>query len=230
MVKDVTNFFHENYQVSVKEFLKQKGKFDYLPWPKAVQLLKERDPNATWQFLEHKSLGDTLMVYCQVNAFGVSQVMHLPVMDRNNRAISKPSSRDINDAMMRCLVKAIAVTTGIGLAVWTDETIEDDSKPEAKDAKSDPSLKKPESVKKEPKARETLKTSTPSHGINIQKVLEEFSKISVSKDELEYALGPASLWSLDHKSALAAAYNKIKNNPHNKKYELTSLKASTELL
>ena len=47
---------------------------------------------------------------------GVTMDMWLPVMDKKNNSISNPSSREISDAKMRCLVKCIAMH-GLGLDI-----------------------------------------------------------------------------------------------------------------
>ena len=53
--------------------------------------------------------------------------MFLPVMDFKNKAISKPNAFDINKAMMRCLVKGIAVH-GLGLYIYAGEDLPEEEK------------------------------------------------------------------------------------------------------
>tara|TARA_R110000824_G_scaffold158571_1_gene332562 strand:- start:90 stop:419 length:330 start_codon:yes stop_codon:yes gene_type:complete len=48
--------------------------------------------------------------------------MWLPVMDNRNKSIANPSSRDISDARMRCLVKAIAMH-GLGAYIYAGEDL-----------------------------------------------------------------------------------------------------------
>jgi len=48
--------------------------------------------------------------------------MWLPVMDNRNKAIVLPTARDISDARMRCLVKAIAMH-GLGIYLYAGEDL-----------------------------------------------------------------------------------------------------------
>lgn len=50
------------------------------------------------------------------------QTTWLPVMDQNNNPVTKEgiTSRIINDSIQRCRVKAIAMTTGVGLSLYAD--------------------------------------------------------------------------------------------------------------
>ena len=49
----------------------------------------------------------------------MSRMMYLPVMDGRFNAIINPSARHVNDTRMRCLAKALAMHTGLGLDLWT---------------------------------------------------------------------------------------------------------------
>lgn len=91
--------------------------FSYLHWGRAVDMLLREDPGATWEMLEPMQFGDTIMVRCAVTAFGKAMTAQLPVMDDNNKAISNPNAFDVNTAMQRCLVKAIALH-GLGFGVY----------------------------------------------------------------------------------------------------------------
>jgi len=50
----------------------------------------------------------------------------LPVMDNRNNAISKPTSRQISDTKMRCLVKAISMF-GLGSYIYAGEDLPEDN-------------------------------------------------------------------------------------------------------
>lgn len=114
--------FLELRKLNVGEHIEKKNGLSYLSWSWAVDVLLQNDPNATWEFPEPKQYGETMMVYCDVTAFGKTMKMHLPVMDYKNQAVKNPSSVDINKAMMRCLAKCIACF-GIGLYVYSGEDI-----------------------------------------------------------------------------------------------------------
>ena len=95
----------------------KKGNLTYLSWTWAVDELLQADETATWDFPEPKYYGETMMVFCNVTAFGKTIKMQLPVMDNRNNAIANPDSRKISDATMRCLAKCIACF-GIGLYIY----------------------------------------------------------------------------------------------------------------
>lgn len=118
--------FNELRKLDVGEHIEKKNGLSYLSWSWAVDVLLQNDPSATWEFPEPKYYGDTVMVYCDVTAFGKTMKMHLPVMDLRNKAIVNPNTTDINKAMMRCLAKCIACF-GIGLYVFSGEDLPTDS-------------------------------------------------------------------------------------------------------
>ena len=109
------NKFEELRKIDVKKYIEKKGKFNYLSWAWAVDQLLSQDPMATWIYQEPSVYTDgTMMVYCNLYAFGKKIRMHLPVLSGNNQPISEPNAFQVNTAMMRCLTKAISCT-GIGL-------------------------------------------------------------------------------------------------------------------
>lgn len=118
--------FNELRKIDVSEHIEKKNGLSYLSWSWAVDVLLQNDPSATWEFPEPKYFNDTVMVYCDVTAFGKTMKMHLPVMDLRNKAISNPNTTDINKAMMRCLAKCIACF-GIGLYIFSGEDLPTDS-------------------------------------------------------------------------------------------------------
>lgn len=114
--------------VNVNEHIEKKGQLSYLSWAWAVDYLMRHDPTATWEFPEPKYYGETVMVFCNVTAFGKTMKMHLPVMDNRNNAIANPDARKISDGQMRCLAKCIA-TFGIGLYIYSGEDLPQDFEP-----------------------------------------------------------------------------------------------------
>jgi hypothetical protein len=84
---------------------------------------------ATWSYGQPVLFGETVMVFCTVNAFGKSMTAQLPVMDYRNKAIPNPDAFAVNTAMQRCLAKAIALH-GIGLYIYAGEDLpQDDPEP-----------------------------------------------------------------------------------------------------
>lgn len=114
--------------------LEKKGQLTYLSWANAVDYLLQKDDGATWEFLEPKNYGKTMMVSVKLTAFGKTIPMQLPVMDNRNNAIIDPNARQISDAQMRCLTKAIACF-GIGLYVYAGEDLPDDIETQSQPSK-----------------------------------------------------------------------------------------------
>ena len=109
--------------INVNDKTEKKGRFTYLSWVWAVDVLLTHDPLATWNYNEPMTLPDgTMMVFCTVTAFGKPMTMQLPVINNNNRPIPNPNSFDVNTAMQRCLVKAIALH-GLGLYIYAGEDV-----------------------------------------------------------------------------------------------------------
>jgi len=112
----------------MEDFLKSKGKFDYLPWAVVVKQLIMAYPSASWRFLPHTVYPDgSIMVETSVTINNVTKHYILPVYTNwggKPKAIVNPDAYAINTAYQRCLVKTIA-TFGLGLDIFTqDETDE----------------------------------------------------------------------------------------------------------
>lgn len=117
------NNFEKLSKMNVNEFTEKKGRFTYLSWAHAVAELLKLDPEANWQYNKPETFPDgTMMVFCTVTAFGKSMTSMLPVLNNSNKPIQNPNSMDINTAMQRCLVKAIALH-GLGLYLYQGEDL-----------------------------------------------------------------------------------------------------------
>ena len=114
--------FKELRQINVGQHIEKKNGLSYLSWSWALDQLLQLDDAATWEYLDPKRFGDTLMVFCRVTAFGKSRTAQLPVMNFRNQAISNPNAYDVNTAMQRCLAKAISLH-GIGLYISAGEDL-----------------------------------------------------------------------------------------------------------
>lgn len=107
--------YKELRTVDVSQYIRKKGKLNYISWAVAVDQLLQQDSRASWNFPQPKTFPDgTMMVYCILYAFGKKVTMHLPVLSSNNQPVANPNAFQVNTAMMRCLTKAISCT-GIGL-------------------------------------------------------------------------------------------------------------------
>ena len=114
--------FKDLRQINVGQHIEKKNGLSYLSWSWALDQLLQLDDAATWEYLDPKRFGDTLMVFCRVTAFGKSRTAQLPVMNFRNQAISNPNAYDVNTAMQRCLAKAISLH-GIGLYIYAGEDL-----------------------------------------------------------------------------------------------------------
>lgn len=128
MKDPLTNYF--NFLNGIKVETEKKNGLTYVPWAVAWDALKSQDPNANYQvhkFHDSETGRSTFvnqdgLVMVTVDAFGHSHTMHLPVMDYRNDAIEDPDSTDINNAIMRCFTKAMAMH-GIGLYPYRGEDV-----------------------------------------------------------------------------------------------------------
>ena len=125
---EVVNNFTTLSKINVNQHTEKKGRFTYLSWTFAVSEAMKADPMTVWSFREPMVFPDgTMMVHCDVTMFGKSIYMFLPVMNNQNKAIPKPNAFDVNSAMMRCLVKAIAAH-GLGLYIYAGEDLPEEEK------------------------------------------------------------------------------------------------------
>ena len=119
----MSNKFKELRQIDVSQYTEKKGKFTYLSWAWAVDQLLQHDDTATFTFKEPSVYPDgTMMIWCDVTAFGKTMTGYLPVIDHRNQPIKNPNSMAINTAMQRCLAKTIALF-GLGLYIYAGEDI-----------------------------------------------------------------------------------------------------------
>jgi hypothetical protein len=130
-------------KINVNDKVEKKNGLSYLSWAWAVDQLLRADPGATWAYKAPSQFGETLMVHCEVTAFGKAMTAHLPVMDHRNKAISNPDAFAVNTAMQRCLVKAIALH-GLGLYIYAGEDL-----PESEPKGHQPPSGSPAEFKKE---------------------------------------------------------------------------------
>ena len=120
------NKYKELRTIDVSGVIRKKGKFSYLPWSWAVDTLLQHDPEANWEYGNPTEINGTIMVNCSVTAFGKTMTEYLPVLDGTNKAITNPTAMQVNSAMKRCLVKCIAICTGIGLSLYAGDEFWDE--------------------------------------------------------------------------------------------------------
>ena len=121
-LKEDVMHYKDLRQINVSQHIEKKNGLSYLSWSCALDQLLQLDDSATWEYLEPKRFGESMMVFCKVTAFGKSRTAQLPVMDFRNQAIPNPNAYQVNTAMQRCLAKAISLH-GIGLYIYAGEDL-----------------------------------------------------------------------------------------------------------
>ena len=126
----MTDVFKKLVGINVGDKIEKKGRFSYLSWSWAWQEVKNKYPDASFEVHDDVLYPDgTREVRVSVTIEGLRHMMWLPVMNNTNNAISNPNARDVSDARMRCLVKAIALH-GLGLYIYAGEDIPQASAPQ----------------------------------------------------------------------------------------------------
>lgn len=95
----------------------------YLHWSFALAAAHLSDPEFRWEIetygdYPYLQIGGGFMVGVKITWRGKEHVELLPIMDNNFDSMATPGVDDWNRAVMRCLTKAIAVTTGYGLDIY----------------------------------------------------------------------------------------------------------------
>ena len=138
-------------KININERLEKKGNLSYLSWAHAWGEALKIDPNASFHVSTfdrgdgvtqiYMDVNGTALVWVTVTLNGKAMTCQLPVMDNKNKAIPNPDAFAVNTAIMRCLVKALALH-GLGLYVYAGEDLPDtDDKPEPKKPESKPEPK-----------------------------------------------------------------------------------------
>lgn len=126
-------------KIEKKWYKDKQGKpysLSYLSWAWAWGEVKRFYPDASYTV--HDDIiypNDTVEVRVSVTIEGQQHMMWLPVMDFKNNSKPSPTSREISDARMRCLVKAIAMH-GLGHYIYAGEDLpENEIEPPVKEEK-----------------------------------------------------------------------------------------------
>lgn len=148
MCKEIKEKFAELYSLDVGKYVEKKQGLSYLTWSYAWAEFKKVYPDAVYEVKKDDNgrcyFGDAeigYMVYTSVTAGGLTYEMWLPVMDNANKSmklsaytyqtrggeksVEAISMFDINKAVMRCLVKNLAMF-GLGLYIYAGEDLPED--------------------------------------------------------------------------------------------------------
>ena len=133
--------FENLYNIDLKKYIEKDYKgLSYLSWATAYKIAMEKDPTMTYQVytdadgLPFFSRGNVHFVKTRIVMFGEIKEMMLPVMDNKHNAVTEPNSRQINDNIMRCLVKNLAMF-GLGLSLYIKEDLQEIIAEDKKDTK-----------------------------------------------------------------------------------------------
>ena len=145
--------------LNLNEFVEKRNDLTYLPWSNAFDVLRSVYPSATYKVIRNSNglpyFADPntgIMVFTEVTIDGITSECFLPVMDFKNQAmklepytyqawnsfkkcneeksVAAATMFDINKTIWRCLVKNIAIATGIGLYIFKGEDVPEKSNDE----------------------------------------------------------------------------------------------------
>lgn len=123
-------------KIDVSKYVKSKGRFSYLPWSDAWNIVKTNFPQARYEnkwffikidnseFTTPYSIDHNGYAYVQttVHIRGEKQTEVFPVLNHVNKSIQNPNSFEINTALKRALAKACA-NFGLGLYIYRGEDL-----------------------------------------------------------------------------------------------------------
>jgi len=124
-------------QLDLSKVSEKKGKYTYLSWTDAWSAMMKYYPNTTYEFFEETyEANKTVMSHCVVRIGTLERTMWLPVMDNINNSIANPTTRQIQDTRMRCIVKCFAMY-GLANYIFRGEDFPDPKKDKSeKEAKT----------------------------------------------------------------------------------------------
>lgn len=131
--------------INTTDKVKEKNGLKYLPWSSAIQIVKNAYPNTTFEVIPQimDDKGNTrpwhddsktgwVEVYVKIENEDRSEICEaremLAIMDFKNKAIPAESitSVDANKSIKRCLCKALAIASGLGLYIYEGEELPDE--------------------------------------------------------------------------------------------------------
>lgn len=146
--------------LNLNDMCEKRNDLTYLPWSDCMDVLRSVFPSATYRVIKNNEglpyFSDPntgIMVFTEVTIDGITSECFLPCMDFKNQAmkltpytyqswnsfkkcyeektVAAATMFDINKTIWRCLVKNIAIATGIGLYIFKGEDIPEKSNDDA---------------------------------------------------------------------------------------------------
>jgi len=120
-------WFHRLNTLNVNDKVEKKNGFSYLSWAWAHARLAELDADFDWGpdyfgEMPYLVLPQGCMVRVWVTFQGKTRRHLFPILDHRNKAITEPSSFDVNTSIMRGFVKCAALF-GLGLYLYAGEDL-----------------------------------------------------------------------------------------------------------
>jgi len=114
-------------KINVNEHIEKKNGLSYLSWAWAWAEVIRLDPDASYEVhmfdgKPYQDVNGTGMVWVTVEMFKRRRSCWLPVMDFRNKPIMNPDAFQVNSALMRCLVKTIAMH-GLAMYIYAGEDL-----------------------------------------------------------------------------------------------------------
>jgi hypothetical protein len=119
-------------KLNVNDHVEKKQNLSYLSWAWAWAEALKADPAATFEVqtfnhddyteVPYMAVNGTAMVWVTVTVFGKPMTCFLPVMNHRNQPIQNPDAFQVNTALMRCMVKGLALH-GLGLYIYAGEDL-----------------------------------------------------------------------------------------------------------
>ena len=142
--------------LNLNEFVEKRNDLTYLPWSDCFDVLRSVYPSATYKVIKNSEglpyftdPNTGIMVFTEITIDGITSECFLPVMDYKNQAmklapytyqvwdsskktyvdknVEAATMFDINKTIWRCLVKNVAIATGIGLYIFKGEDVPEKS-------------------------------------------------------------------------------------------------------
>jgi len=142
------NVFKTLSEINVNGKTEKKGKFTYLSWAFAWAELKKVSPTATSKVYHDENTNMPyfaskagVIVKVGITIDGLEHISYLPIMDFRNASIPSDiiNMMDVNKAIQRCTVKAIALH-GLGLYIYAGEDLPEEQKPIISESQYDATL------------------------------------------------------------------------------------------
>jgi hypothetical protein len=111
----------------VNDHVEKKQNLSYLSWAWAWAEALKADSAATFEVKlfdgkAYMDINGTGMVWVTVTVFNKPMTCFLPVMNHRNQPIQNPDAFQVNTAIMRCMVKGLALH-GLGLYIYAGEDL-----------------------------------------------------------------------------------------------------------